>query len=454
MIPRPFEFLLLTSLGVTSFFSTPSSLKAQEEQEAPRIRPLIYYEALNLVADDTTKSRVDFNFNIPHDFFVFVRSTTNPNDFVARGEITVEVLDSSGVSVARDIIHKELHRTEMTSSEGKRHGAVHGDFSFSLGPGTYHAIFEVNDLESKRRIVDKNQRIVLKKFSDSSPGISGILFLDRVKIGDDSVMKVFPLNLGGDAIFGKNFTLGFQATGARDTSEVVHYSIHKLDLAGKRISVLSDSARPISKFSNSRLIPLEGDSILVYAIRQSNNPPEVKTYLVDIRGDTLQLGKYDVEIKGSGNSVARKSFAIQWIDMPLTLANNVLSTEALRYLMPEKEFDEFMKLSPEEMKKQFDEFWKKRDPTPQTAYNEAMAEYYQRCDYALENFGTLRQANGIKTDRGKIYILYGPPAKTERLLTPGTPPKEIWYYDNLGMKFIFVDESRAGNYKLLSSEKL
>jgi hypothetical protein len=83
-----------------------------------------------------------------------------------------------------------------------------------------------------------------------------------------------------------------------------------------------------------------------------------------------------------------------------------------------------------------------------------MAEYYQRCDYALENFGTLRQANGIKTDRGKIYILYGPPAKTERLLTPGTPPKEIWYYDNLGMKFIFVDESRAGNYKLLSSEKL
>ena len=166
------------------------------------------------------------------------------------------------------------------------------------------------------------------------------------------------------------------------------------------------------------------------------------------------MGKYDVEIKGSGNSVARKSFAIQWIDMPLTLSNNVLSTEALQYLMPEKEFDEFIKLSPEDMKRQFDEFWKKRDPTPQTAYNEAMAEYYQRCDYAFENFGTLRQSNGIKTDRGKIYILYGPPAKTERLLTPGTPPKEIWYYDNLGMKFIFVDESRAGNYKLLSSEKL
>jgi GWxTD domain-containing protein len=130
------------------------------------------------------------------------------------------------------------------------------------------------------------------------------------------------------------------------------------------------------------------------------------------------------------------------------------ATEALQYLMSANEFEEFMKLSDEEMKKQLEIFWKKRDPTPKTAYNEAMAEYYQRCDYALENFRTLSHADGIKTDRGKIYVLYGPPTKTDRFLTPNTSPKEIWYYDNLQLKFVFIDESRSGNYKLLSSEKL
>ena len=139
--------------------------------------------------------------------------------------------------------------------------------------------------------------------------------------------------------------------------------------------------------------------------------------------------------------------------MPHSLKNTQLAAEALKYLMSEKEYEEFIKLSDDDMKKQFEIFWKKRDPTPSTAYNEEMAEYYHRCDYALENFGTLSHADGIDTDRGKVYILYGPPTRTDRLLMPNVVPKEVWYSENLGLKFVFVDESRSGNYKLLSSEK-
>ena len=87
--------------------------QAQEEQEPIRARSPIFYEALNLVADDTAKSRVDFNFNIPQTFFVFVRSSSNPSDFIARGEISIEILNAKDVSVARDIIHKELYDSSL-----------------------------------------------------------------------------------------------------------------------------------------------------------------------------------------------------------------------------------------------------------------------------------------------------------------------------------------------------
>ncbi|MGA9365258.1 MAG: GWxTD domain-containing protein [Bacteroidota bacterium] len=449
-LPR---FLLLSAGIGLSISLSLRDLEAQEEREVEPIQPSIFFEALNFVADDTAKSRVDFNFNIPYDFFVFVRSESNLSDFIARGEISVEILDSRDLSVAHDIIHKELHYGESAAPLGKSRAAVQGSFSFTLQPGIYHSIFEVNDLESRRGIVDRDRQITLKRFSDSAQVFSNILFLDQLEIRNDSLVGAYPVNLGGDAIFGKKFTLFFQSTGDRDSAGTVHYSIHKLDPTNKRLIVLEDSVKSDPRLTNRRLEKPEGDSILSYSLQPSRSGPRVNTYLVEIRGDTLQWGRYDVEVKSLGKVVSRKSFAIRWLDMPRTLTNIKLAVEALKYLMSEKEFEEFMKLSDDDMKKQFEIFWKKRDPTPSTAYNEEMAEYYQRCDYALENFRTLSHADGIDTDRGKVYILYGPPTKTDRLLTPNAPPKEVWYYENLQLKFVFIDESRSGNYKLLSSEK-
>lgn len=452
MTRLPRFFLVSAGIGLSLSLSL-TDLEAQEVREIEPLRPSIFFEAVNFTADDTAKSRVDFNFNIPYDFFVFVRSESNPSDFIARGEISVEILDSRDLSVAHDIIHKELHHGESAAPFGKSRGAVQGSFSFTLQPGIYHSIFEVNDLESRRRIVDRDRQITLKRFSGSAQAFSSILFLDRLEIWNDSLAGAYPVNLGGDATFGRNFTLFFQTTGGRDSAWTVHYSIHKLDPTDRRLMVLEDSSKPNPRFTNYRLEKPEGDSILSYSLRPRMGGPRVNTYIAEIRGDTLQWGRYDVEVKGSGSAASRKSFAIRWLNMPRTLTKIRLAVEALKYLMSEKEFEEFMKLSDDDMKRQFEIFWKKRDPTPSTAYNEEMAEYYQRCDYAFENFRTLSHADGIDTDRGKVYILYGPPTRTDRLLTPNAVPKEIWYYENLRLNFVFVDESRSGNYKLLSSEK-
>jgi GWxTD domain-containing protein len=452
---RPSGTVLLTTCVGLSILLSSSGVRAQEEQESKGERASIFHEAINLiVANDTTKSRIDFNFNIPSEFFVFVRSESNPEDFIAHGEISVEIIDSRDFSVARYIIHKELHESEAITAERKKRAPIQGNFSFTLTPGSYHTLFEVNDLESRRRFVDRDQSLTLKRFGDSTQVFSTLLFLNRLDNNSDSVARAYPVNLGGDANFGQNFIVFFQSTVGQDTSGQVRYSIHKLDMKDERLTVLEDSVKPYPRLANLSLEALGGDSSLVYSLQPKTTGIRVNTYTVQVRADTLQWGRYDIEVKGSGGAVIRKSFAIRWLDMPRTLRNRDLANEALQYVMSDSDFSEFMGHSDDKKRQAFEVFWKKRDPTPLTAYNEEMAEYYKRCDHAMESFSTLSQADGIKTDRGKVYILYGPPTRTDRVLSHNAAPQETWYYDALRMKFVFVDQTRYGDYKLLSSEKL
>jgi GWxTD domain-containing protein len=80
----------------------------------------------------------------------------------------------------------------------------------------------------------------------------------------------------------------------------------------------------------------------------------------------------------------------------------------LAFVLTEREMRDFRQLSPGEQEKFLIGFWKKIDPTPATVDNEALDEHYRRVQYADEHFGTAT-VRGALTDRGKIYIKYGPP---------------------------------------------
>ena len=70
---------------------------------------------------------------------------------------------------------------------------------------------------------------------------------------------------------------------------------------------------------------------------------------------------------------------------------------------------------------------------------------------STEEHFTLRQPDGTRTDRGRIYILYGPPSSTERKLNPSGAYREVWTYGRLGRTFVFEDQNRSGNYLLVPS---
>ncbi len=101
------------------------------------------------------------------------------------------------------------------------------------------------------------------------------------------------------------------------------------------------------------------------------------------------------------------------------------------YIISAKERDVFLKLQTDKERDLFIEaFWKQRDPTPGTPEDEFKVEHYRRIAYANEHFVRETTRPGWQTDRGRIYILLGPPSDIAKVEGEGTVyPSEIWYYD-------------------------
>lgn len=140
--------------------------------------------------------------------------------------------------------------------------------------------------------------------------------------------------------------------------------------------------------------------------------------------------------------------------------------EDVLYIITDEERTAFRRMSTDEEREQFiEQFWLRRDPTPDTQENEFKEEHYRRIAYANE-----RYASGIpgwKTDRGRIYITFGPPDENESHPSGGTYerpfeegggttstyPFEKWRYrwiEGIGSDIIieFVDPTMTGEYRM------
>jgi GWxTD domain-containing protein len=166
---------------------------------------------------------------------------------------------------------------------------------------------------------------------------------------------------------------------------------------------------------------------------------------IDPKKKKQQRKDYTKEIKGPYK---------KWLD------------EDVIYIITDEEKAAFKQLSNDEERDQFIEaFWQRRDPTPDTEENEYKEEHYQRIAYANEHYAA--GVPGWKTDRGRIYIMYGKPDETdshpsggtyERPIEEGggetsTFPFEDWryrYIEGIGQEVIieFVDDCMCGAYEM------
>jgi GWxTD domain-containing protein len=141
-------------------------------------------------------------------------------------------------------------------------------------------------------------------------------------------------------------------------------------------------------------------------------------------------------------------------------------SEDVLYIITDEERTAFKRLATDEEREQFiEQFWLRRDPSPDSQENEFKEEHYRRIAYANE-----RYASGIpgwKTDRGRIYITFGPPDEIESHPSGGTYerpfeegggttstfPFEKWRYrwiQDIGSDIMieFVDPTMTGEYRM------
>ncbi len=140
--------------------------------------------------------------------------------------------------------------------------------------------------------------------------------------------------------------------------------------------------------------------------------------------------------------------------------------EDVAYIITDEERQAFKRLQNAEERENFiEQFWLRRDPTPDTVENEYKEELYRRIAYANEHYAS--GIPGWKADRGRIYITFGPPDEVEGHPSGGTyerPPEEgggttstfpfeKWryrYVEGIGQEVIieFVDPTMTGEYRM------
>ncbi|HJT88789.1 MAG TPA: GWxTD domain-containing protein [Bryobacteraceae bacterium] len=140
--------------------------------------------------------------------------------------------------------------------------------------------------------------------------------------------------------------------------------------------------------------------------------------------------------------------------------------EDVAYIITDEERAAFKRLQTDEEREQFiEQFWLRRDPTPDTVENEFKEEHYRRIAYANEHYAS--GIPGWKTDRGRIYITFGPPDEIDSHPSGGTyerPPEEgggetttypfeDWryrYIEGIGndINIEFVDPTMTGEYHM------
>ncbi|HXP83923.1 MAG TPA: GWxTD domain-containing protein [Bryobacteraceae bacterium] len=125
--------------------------------------------------------------------------------------------------------------------------------------------------------------------------------------------------------------------------------------------------------------------------------------------------------------------------------------EEVVYIIQPEERAAFLRLGTEAELQQFiEQFWLRRDPTPATDENEYREEHYRRIAFANDQFRFNRVA-GWRSDRGQVYIKFGPPDDKD-IHPADTPPRETWLYrhiDGIGNDVLveFVDTGRNGEYR-------
>ena len=354
--------------------------------------------------------------------------------FTARYQITIAMRNQQGVIFKETWKRSTSVKTfELTNSRTRyQYSAfkIKQIFPFEsqkILPGNYNCLLEVRDLNAKTSYKSMRDFVIpsLDSLTNNQPAASGITFL--IFPAQDSLLQLYPTK--------KVIRFGQQA-----------YAFFRMRT--KKQKAMDFSVRIFLKQEEedylfySRNIHIDSDSLST----------EV---LYKMPMDTLPEGDYRIRFEtdfADEMFIREREFSVIWYEKPIYLYRADLAIRPMRYLLSPEEFERVNDMNYKEQEAWLDQYWREKDPTPKTIYNELLTVFYERVDKAIRQYSS-RFQEGWETDRGRIFILYGEPDKIiNNRYAANSIPHIVWIYKKENLEFIFVDRNGTGEFTLLEKE--
>ncbi len=407
----------------------------------------------------------DVRVNTASAMFSFQRAKNSPRGaYFAIRDVTIEVSEDGSTQplMTRTRLDTIFVATfELSTAKDDWHALSENINLPTLDTGKQYSLrIEVRDGIDRlvmRPVVTPLRRTVCSLKADSCGIAFGdIMLIDSLKDG-----MAYMGGRGNTYMFSRDVigAITFKLTDSLTTNPNVDVRVRQItnlfdpaDTGDRGLKALSSSDLNTGmEFAFQR-----ADHILSYTLAPTSDK-STWTAIFTVPGATFEQGKYVffVRVKaGSFERTQKNEFQIIWQNQPLTLGDPIAAIQPMQHILSPDEYSTMNSGSRQEMFKKLFAYWRTKDPTPGTAYNERMAAFYARVDYADFNFANTHLLDGVMTDRGKVYLLYGPPTKTDRSFLPGESPVETWTYTN-NVKRVFRFESHShGEYKLTDVKTL
>jgi GWxTD domain-containing protein len=453
--------LLLLFLFVFTVINVEAQRGVTYESLAFRAdQPNIYTDFI-LLPGSEKEAKLSVIFRMDYDYLPFQRIQPGSTieaagaEFYSQVTMNLEVFPgraSTGRSAqsiegyARGTWADTARATTFEETRSRLHH-LQGVITTDIDMGEYNYMLQLLRGERTGDQTSNRRNVKVPEFSEGEYG-SLILLKEFENNGDRANATL--LNYSRNIIYGQGYSL-LALLPDNHIDKALSINIYR-HVQGTDSTYSSDPIfkREISRFDRFKASGTEvqksGDDISIELIKDDNG---LNYAFISVPNESFPNSRFRIVLKADGveKPLASMDVVSRWFDMPVALLNLDIAISKLRFITDERTVRDMSRGSATEKERRFREFWAERDPTPDTEFNELMAEYYRRIDFAFKNF-TSPEVRGFDSDQGKTYIRLGPPSNIRRLFPTNGPTREIWEYPN--QTIIFEARSGFGDYRIVS----
>lgn len=381
-------------------------------------------DALNFFSPDSTRTRLDVYIEIPYSKVEFKKSH-NSHDFSAEVDITLSIKDANNIPLFDNVFKEEI-KTEKTDLEFLSNNSKIILKNFYLVPGEYKLKISMYELSTKK-YSEKEQNVTIRDFLVDPLTISDAMIVSNLVHAKDRAYITPDVS---------------RNVGSLDTFYLFFF-IYK----NSEASDIDVTCKILDAKKEEMYVKRESIDITTGIDIQNQ-------MIVAVPTEKMPFGKYSVLISAASSGYStqiQSDFENENKDFPVDLTNLELLIDQLQYIAKDDELSKIRDAKTDAEKlRLYLEFWKSKDPTPNTKRNEALIEYYKRINYSNEHFAT-PYTDGWRTDMGMVFIIFGLPNNIERHpYDADNKPYEIWEYYENNREFVFVDYTGFGDYRLIT----